>query len=115
MKAQIVQRKWEDIEKAFDNFDIERVEGYESSDIERLMNNSKIIRHKGKIEAIIFNAQVIRRIQKKYGGLGNFISTFQDPEKLMQNLVRVFKYIGRPVAWDFLGAIGFNAVKLKEK
>ena len=48
-----ILRKREAFREAFDGFDIETVAGYDEGDIERLLGDAGIVRHRGKIEATI--------------------------------------------------------------
>jgi DNA-3-methyladenine glycosylase I len=52
-----ILRKREAFRKAFANFDIEKVARFDQRDIERLLGDAGIVRHRGKIEAAINNAQ----------------------------------------------------------
>ncbi len=52
-----ILRKREAFREAFDDFDAPAVAAYTSDDIERLLGNAAIIRHRGKIEATINNAR----------------------------------------------------------
>jgi DNA-3-methyladenine glycosylase I len=63
---------------AFDNFDAERIAGYGEHEIENLLGNAAIIRHRGKIEATINNAKQYLRLQKEYGSFDNYIWQFTD-------------------------------------
>lgn len=48
-----ILRKREAFREAFDGFDIDAVASYGEPDIERLLGNAGIVRHRGKIEATI--------------------------------------------------------------
>ena len=52
-----ILRKRESFRKAFANFDIEKVARFGERDIQRLLGDAGIVRHRGKIEAAINNAQ----------------------------------------------------------
>ncbi|MEL6892341.1 MAG: DNA-3-methyladenine glycosylase I [Actinomycetota bacterium] len=52
-----ILRKRENFRTAFVDFDIERVATFGEADVERLLGDAGIIRHRGKIEATINNAQ----------------------------------------------------------
>jgi 3-methyladenine DNA glycosylase len=52
-----ILKKRENFRKAFDNFDVEKVAGYDEDKIEELRSNEGIIRHKGKITQQSSNAQ----------------------------------------------------------
>jgi len=75
-----ILRKREAFRDAFANFDATRVAGFGSSDVDRLLDNSGIIRHRGKIEASISNAQTLVRLWDEGGSLASLIWSFQ-PER----------------------------------
>jgi DNA-3-methyladenine glycosylase I len=52
-----ILRKRENFRAAFARFDPERVARYDERDVERLLQDSGIVRHRGKIEAAIANAR----------------------------------------------------------
>lgn len=56
---QLVLRRREALRKAFANFDIQTVAGYDQADVDRLVQNADIIRNLAKIKATINNARVI--------------------------------------------------------
>ena len=57
-----ILRKRENFRAAFANFDIETVAAYGENDVSRLLGDAGIIRHRGKIEAAINNAQAAARL-----------------------------------------------------
>jgi len=68
---------------AFDDFDFEKVARFDERDVERLLGNAGIIRHRGKIEAVINNAQRALELVEQEGSLAAFIWRFEpDPATL---------------------------------
>ena len=70
-----ILRKRPAFQAAFEGFEPEVVAGYGEADIERLLADAGIVRHRGKIEATIANAQAVldaarRRPDARRGGLG---------------------------------------------
>ncbi len=59
-----ILRKRDGFRDAFDGFEPEIVARYGASDVERLVQDPRIVRHRGKIEATIGNAQAYLRIQE---------------------------------------------------
>jgi len=55
-----VLRKREGFRRAFDDWDVERVAAYGEADVARLLDDTGIVRHRGKIEAAIANARAVR-------------------------------------------------------
>lgn len=54
---------------AFADFDIDRVAAMTSADVDRLVQDASIIRHRGKIEAVIGNARVTARLGESLSDL----------------------------------------------
>ncbi len=88
-----VLRKRENYRSAFANFDAFKVAQFTQQDVERLMQDSGIIRNRKKIESTISNAIHFIEIQKEFGSFCNYLTRFL-PE-------------GKPVInqWKTLGEI----------
>lgn len=71
-----ILRKRENFRAAFRDFDPEVVAGFTDSDVERLMQDPGIVRHRGKIEATISNARSVIALVEGEGSLGGFIWAF---------------------------------------
>lgn len=72
--------KRENFRAAFSNFDFNIVARYNNSDIERLLKNEGIVRHRGKIEAVINNAKRAQEIVNQAGSLAAYIWSFMPDE-----------------------------------
>ena len=72
-----ILRKRENFREAFDGFDIERVANFTDTDVERLVGNAGIIRHRGKIESTINNAKRARELANEAGSLAAFFWRFE--------------------------------------
>lgn len=68
-----ILRKRENFRKAFDQFDYKKIAKYDDSKTEELVNNAGIIRHRGKIEAAINNAQKFIEIQDEFGSFSDYL------------------------------------------
>lgn len=75
-----ILRKRENFRAAFDNFDIRAITAYDEDDIQRLLQNAGIIRHRGKIEAVINNAARALDLQREYGSLDAYFQSFKPAE-----------------------------------
>ncbi len=72
-----ILRKRENFRAAFDGFDFEKVAGYTTNDVERLLGDAGIIRHRGKIEATINNAQRAIELIDDVGSLAAFFWRYE--------------------------------------
>ena len=60
-------KKRDNFRRAFDGFDPERIARWGEADVARLLADPGIVRHRGKIEATITNAQAWQRIEATEG------------------------------------------------
>jgi DNA-3-methyladenine glycosylase I len=75
-----ILKKRENFRRAFDEFDVRKVASYDEAKVEELRLNEGIIRHKGKINAAVNNAQVFIEIQDEFGSFDEYIWGFTDGE-----------------------------------
>jgi DNA-3-methyladenine glycosylase I len=73
--------KRENFRKAFHGFDFDKIARFTSKDVSRLLKDKGIVRHKGKIEAVINNAKRAQEIVEREGSLAAFIWKFEPDEK----------------------------------
>ena len=71
-----ILRKREAFREAFDGFDIETVASYDEADIERLLGNAGIVRHRGKIEATIRLANLCLEFAAEGTTMSQFVWSF---------------------------------------
>lgn len=62
---------------AFHGFDPGRMAMMTSEDVSRLLADARIIRHRGKIEAVIHNARQLPALQQAFGSLAAFVWSFE--------------------------------------
>jgi DNA-3-methyladenine glycosylase I len=78
-----VLNKREAFRKAFKGFDYRKVAKFTDRDVERLLQDAGIIRHRGKIEAAINNARRAVELVRETGSLAAYFWSFEpDPKSL---------------------------------
>jgi DNA-3-methyladenine glycosylase I len=65
--------KRENFRRAFLDFDFDKVAGFTQDDVVRLLNDPGIVRHRGKIEAVINNARRAQELVAREGSLAAFL------------------------------------------
>ena len=115
-----ILKKRKDFEKSFDNFDVVKVANYDEEKINELLDNEKIIRHKGKITSAINNANVFIEIQNEFGSFDEYIWGFTNGEiikaeylteselskKISKDLKkRGMKFVGPTIIYSYLESI----------
>jgi DNA-3-methyladenine glycosylase I len=72
-----ILRKRGNFREAFEGFDFERVARFEAKDVERLVRNEGIVRHRRKIESAINNAKRACELAEEFGSLAAFFWSFE--------------------------------------
>ncbi len=72
-----ILRKRENFREAFEGFDFERVARFGEADVERLLANAGIVRHRGKIASTINNAKRARELADEAGSLAAFFWSYE--------------------------------------
>lgn len=72
-----ILRKRENFRAAFDGFDYRRVAEYGERDVERLLADAGIVRHRKKIESTINNARRAIELEREAGGLARYFWSFE--------------------------------------
>jgi DNA-3-methyladenine glycosylase I len=100
---------------AFADWDPKRVAAYGSADIERLLADAAIIRHRGKIEATIANAQAVLDLHAADSTLDEVLWSYAsdggDDEAAAKSLSaelkrRGFRFVGPTTALSLMEAAG---------
>jgi DNA-3-methyladenine glycosylase I len=112
-----ILRKREAFRHAFAGFDFERVARYGERDVERLLADASIIRHRGKIEATINNARRALELVEAEGSLADYVRRFEPdpatrPERVTWSALRAMSTTPESTAlskdlkkrgWRFVG------------
>jgi DNA-3-methyladenine glycosylase I len=72
-----ILRKRENFRAAFAGFDFDKVADFTDTDVERLVQDAGIIRHRGKIVSTINNAKRAQELVKEAGSLAAFFWSFE--------------------------------------
>lgn len=114
---------------AFEHFDIQKIANFDAKKVDALVANPEIIRHRGKIEATIHNAQQALVLQAEYGSLAHYLWSFevdttQRPDLLTEAFMRTltvspeakalshdlkkrgWKFVGPTTMYAFMQAAG---------
>lgn len=76
-----ILKKRENFRTAFHGFDIPRVARMGDKDVERLLGDAGIVRHRGKITSTINNAKRALELRKEFGSLAAYIWRFEPGPK----------------------------------
>jgi DNA-3-methyladenine glycosylase I len=83
-----ILRKREGFRRAFAGFDPATVAGFDGQHVERLLTDTAIVRHRGKIEATIANATATVELQREGGSLAALVWSFTPSAKARRRVPR---------------------------
>lgn len=108
LKHSLVDSKWPAFEEVFFGFDPEKIVLMGAERLERLMQDTRIIRHFGKLKSVPRNAQMILDVAMEHGSFGAFIADWpvEDITGLWQYLAKHGNQMGGLSAPRFLRMIG---------
>ena len=72
-----ILRKRESFRRSFKDFDFYKVAKFKPATVDKLLQDARIIRHRGKIESTINNAGEAIKIVEEYGSLAGFFWQFE--------------------------------------
>ena len=72
-----ILNKREAFRAAFAGFDAERLARFEAADVERLLGDAGIVRHRGKIESAINNAHRVLALRTEFGSLAAYAWSYE--------------------------------------
>jgi DNA-3-methyladenine glycosylase I len=113
--------KRENFRAAFHQFDFDKIARFGARDVARLLKDDGIVRHRGKIEAVINNAKRARELVKEEGSLAAYLwrfaakdgakpqgaSTSAESIALSKDLKkRGWKFVGPTTVYAFMQAMG---------
>ena len=96
---------------AFREFDFDKIARFTPRDVARLLKDAGIVRHRGKIEAVINNAKRARELAASEGSLAAFFwkypPTKESSVAMSRELKRRgWKFVGPTTVYAFMQAIG---------
>ncbi len=121
-----ILRKREGFRRAFAGFRIAEVARFGADEVERLLADASIIRHRGKIEAAVGNAAAAMEVQRDLGSLATLVWSFEPggrrgapramadvPAITLESIAlskelrrRGFRFVGPTTAYALMQAMG---------
>lgn len=119
-----VLNKREAFRAAFAGFNPVRVAEYGEAEVAQLVNNSGIIRHRGKIAAAVVNSRAFMQIQQEFGSFADYVQRFTGEVVLVEPYTartsspvsdalsrdlkrRGMRFMGSVTVYSWLQAVGF--------
>lgn len=108
LKHSVVDAKWPAFEEVFLAFNPEKLQMLSDDDIDVLMQDTRIIRHLGKIKSVRANAQAMMELPEEYNSMSHFIAEWpiNDIVGLWDDLKKRFTQLGGMSGPYFLRMVG---------
>lgn len=99
-----ILNKRENFRVAYDNFDVQKVAGYDQQKVEELMSDSGIIRNRQKIDASINNAKRFLEVAEEFGSFNQYIWNFVDHQPIVNHWEKLSELPAKTELSDFISA-----------
>ena len=103
---QVVHKKWPGTREAFRGFDPEALLALNPDELDALASDTRIIRNRRKVEAIIENGRRMLELEKANGSFRAYLRSQGGFEPLVKDLRKRFKFVGDMGAYYFLYVVG---------
>ena len=103
----VVNDKWPNFQRAFDNFDVDKVAAYDDHDLDRLVSDAGIVRNGRKIAATIENARELQLIVAEHGSVHAYLRSMDEwpyPQR-RKELSKRFRGLGPTSVFTFLWCV----------
>lgn len=99
-----ILQKRKNFQYAYAEFDITKVANFNENDIERLLQDSGIIRNKLKINAAVYNANRIIELKREFGSFKDWLDLHKglDLSNWVKLFKKHFKFVGGEIVNEFL-------------
>ena len=106
MSWQVVHNKWETTREAFHDFAVETVAGLGPDDVDDLVKDTRVIRNRRKLDAVVANAERLIELDGEHGGFRNYLRSHDGFEATVKALKSDFKFLGVTGSYVFLYVVG---------
>jgi 3-methyladenine DNA glycosylase Tag len=106
MSWKVVEAKWPSTREAFHDFHVQEVAALTPFDVEELAKDTRVIRNRRKLEAIVNNAQKMLELDEEYGSFQNYLRSHGDFDGTLTAIRKDFKFMGPTGIYYFLYVVG---------
>ena len=108
MSWQVVEAKWPGTREAFYNFDTHKIADLVEPELEQLAQDTRVIRNRRKLAAVVYNAQKMIDLEKEYGTFKQYLRSHGDFDATLKAMKQDFKFMGPTGVYYFLYVVGEN-------
>lgn len=122
-----ILKKREGYREAFENYDLDKLVTFGEQDVERIIEQFDVVKHRGKIASVFSNAQAAKALIEEYGSLSKALWQFVDGKPIVNQWTEMsqvpasteqskalskflkkkgFKFVGETICYAFMQAVG---------
>ena len=106
MSWKVVDAKWPGTREAFRGFDAHAVANLTPDDLDALTSDTRVIRNRRKLEAIVSNAATIIELDAQHGTFRDYLRSHGSFEATVEDLRKHFGFLGVFGCYYFLYVVG---------
>ena len=114
MSWAFIDSRWDAYVAAFESFAVAKVAAYGDLDVDRLMEADGIIHSKSKIEATIRNARTLIEVEREFGSIRAYQTSFADYAAVRKDTKKRFAFMGDLNTYYWLFRTGVPVPDLEE-
>ena len=106
MSWRVVEAKWPGILEAFHGFDVQEIAGWSEPEIDELVQDTRVIRNRRQLRAIVANAQRLIELECEFGSLQGYLRSHGGFDATLKALHKDFGFMGPMTSYYFLYVVG---------
>ena len=110
----VVDSKWPGTREALEGFDPRVVAGFTEADLDRLTEDTRIIRSRRKLNAVVHNAQKMLELEAEHGSFQDYLRSHGGFDATLADIKKQFKYMGDAGTFHFLWVVGEDVPDYQE-
>ena len=102
----VVENKWPGTQQAFQGFEPSLVARFTDREIDQLVGDTRVIRNRRKLQAIVQNAREMLQLEEEHGTFRDYLRSHASFDATVADLRKRFRFLGEMGAYHFLWVVG---------
>jgi len=110
MSWKVIENKWAGSREALREFDPHAIAEMDDLDIDELMQDTRVVRNRKKLEATVHNARTMISLDEEHGGFQTYLRSHEDFWSTVKSIRKEFKFMGDMGTYYFLFVVGEEVI-----
>ena len=110
----VVESKWPGTREAMQGFDPNIIAAFTEDDLDNLTEDTRLIRSRRKLSAVIHNAQRMLDLEREHGSFPKYLRSHGGFEATLADVKKQFKFLGNAGTFHFLWVVGEDVPDYQE-